>query len=706
VSFPVTEQQTFSTPASLSQKIQYVKGVGPARGERLRRLGIETVRDLLFHFPRSYDDLSDVRAIDALTAGKTQTVRGEVVEIAGKELASGKCIVSVVLSDGGRQCLEGLWFNQPNAARLFRYGQQVAFSGKPKWSRDHFQIVSPRVRILDGSGEDRDGAGASPIVPVYPLTEDLRADQLRPIMERVVAEYAGLVPEALPSELRKDHAFLDVAGSLQSVHFPKSLPEAHTGQRRFLYEHFLVLQVALALRRRELRDHQGAPKLPVTPVLDARIRKLLPFRLTDDQEKAIATIAKDLASDRPMQRLLQADVGAGKTAVAVYALLATVANKHQAVLMAPTEVLARQHWRTLEGYLAHSRVRRLLLTGGLGTTPRREALQAIAQGEVDLVVGTQAIIQDDVRFARLGLVVIDEQHKFGVNQRARVRRLGVAPHYLVMTATPIPRTVALTVFGDLDRTMIRQLPPGRQPVDTRWVREKQRDWVYEQVRGELRAGRQAFYICPLVEESETLDLKAAETSHVELAAGAFKEFRLGLLHGRLDDAAKDSAMERFRRRELDMLVSTVVVEVGVDVPNATVLIVEHADRFGLSQLHQLRGRISRGTVAGRCFLFADTTNEDVKERLGILTRTTDGFLLAEQDARLRGIGELFGVRQHGEGEVAMARLMADKDLLDVARKDAFAIVAADNGLRLPEHQALRQAVLENYGKSLELAEIG
>jgi ATP-dependent DNA helicase RecG len=444
----------------------------------------------------------------------------------------------------------------------------------------------------------------------------------------------------------------------------------------------------------------------VTPQIDARIRRLFPFRLTADQDLAVADICRDLASDRPMQRLLQADVGAGKTAVAVYALLVTVANKHQAALMAPTEVLALQHWKTLEGYLAQSRVRRLLLTGALSTRQRREALDGIRSGEVDLVVGTQALVQKNLQFARLGLVVIDEQHKFGVNQRARVRRLGTDPHYLVMTATPIPRTVALTVFGDLDTSIIRQLPPGRQPVTTRCVQAGQRERVYQHIREGLRLGRQAYVVCPLVSESETLDLKAAIQTHAELQSGPFREFRVGLLHGAMVEKAKDSVMQNFRRRELDILVSTSVIEVGVDVPNATLLVVEHGERFGLSQLHQLRGRISRGTVAGQCFIFAQPATAEAGQRLRVLTRSTDGFVLAEHDVRLRGVGEFFGTKQHGLANLKIGDLLADAALLRLARQDAIAIVAQDAVLRQPAHALLRRAVLERYGQTLELAEVG
>jgi ATP-dependent DNA helicase RecG len=677
-------------------------GATPARRELLGRLGLHTVGDLLFHFPRSYEDLTDVRPIASVSAGALQTVQGEVVEIEGKSLNDGRSVVSVVLSDDGTHCLEGVWFNQPYAARRFRYGQRLSFSGKPRWFRDHWQMSTPRVQVLDGTE-----AGASPgVVPVYPLTEDLRPDHLRPLIARALERYAAAFADVLPAALRQQRQWPLAGEALRAVHFPPSLEAATRGRRRFVYEEFLLLQLALGLRRREVRDAQRAPVLATTPAIDAHIRRLFPFRLTADQDRAVAEVCRDLASERPMQRLVQADVGAGKTAVAVYALLVAVANKHQAALMAPTEVLARQHARILDRYLAHSRVRRLLLTGALGARERRSALEALTRGEIDLVVGTQALVQEDVQFARLGLVVIDEQHKFGVHQRARVRRLGADPHYLVMTATPIPRTVALTVFGDLDVSVIRELPPGRQPVLTRWVPTGQRERLYARLREGLAQGRQGYVVCPLVEESAAVDVKAATETHAELQQGPFKEFRVGLLHGRQAEETKAEVMERFRAHDLDLLVCTSVVEVGVDVPNATLLVVEHAERFGLSQLHQLRGRVSRGSVAGQCHLFAEPAGDEGKERLRAFLRTTDGFALAEEDVRLRGVGEFFGARQHGLGELRLGNLVADADLLSQARKDAFALVASDPGLRHPEHALLRAAVWERYGQTLDLAEIG
>jgi ATP-dependent DNA helicase RecG len=383
--------------------------------------------------------------------------------------------------------------------------------------------------------------------------------------------------------------------------------------------------------------------------------------------------------------------------------------------MAPTEVLARQHWLTLEEYLRKSRVRRLLLTGSLSARERRQALADIRAGNIDLVVGTQALVQDDVEFAKLGLVVIDEQHKFGVAQRARIRQLGDAqagqaacstPHYLVMTATPIPRTIALTVFGDLDVSIIRELPPGRQKVQTRWSSEKDRDRLYEHFRAQMKQGRQAYVVCPLVAESESLDLTAAEQLYAELKDGAFHEFRLGLLHGRMADAAKDEVMRQFRERALDLLVATVVIEVGVDVPNATLMLIEHAERFGLSQLHQLRGRVSRGKVAGECWLLAGQTTAEAEVRLRAFSRTSDGFALAEEDAKLRGLGEFFGTRQHGLGDLRFGNLLEDRALLEQARADAIQLVTDDPGLKKPEHALLRQVVIQRYGKTLDLAAIG
>jgi ATP-dependent DNA helicase RecG len=682
--------------------VQFLKGVGAARAELLARLDVRTVGDLILHFPRSYDDLSDVRRVDQLEAGVLQTVQGEVVEINGKELNDGRTMLSVVIADDRGRCVEGSWFNQTWMARQFRYGQRVALSGKPRWYRDHWQMNAPRFKALDGEG----GASRPEIVPVYPLTEGLRADQLRPLIRQALSQAADHVADLVPAALRIKRGYSAASQALWEVHFPEVLAQGIAGRRRFVYEEFLVLQVALALRRREVRDRQKAPKLVTTDAIDTHIRRLFPFQLTADQDRAVAALRRDLASDRPMQRLLQADVGAGKTAVAVYGLLVAVANKHQAALMAPTEVLARQHWHTVEKYLAASRVRRALLTGSLVAKERRQLHDDLKAGNIDLVIGTQALVQEGVEFAKLGLVVVDEQHKFGVNQRARVRKLGVDPHYLVMTATPIPRTIALSVFGDLDTSTIRQLPPGRQQVKTRWHTASQRERVYERFRECLKQGRQGYVVCPLVAESEALDVTAAEQHFAELKDGPFKEFRVGLLHGRLGDEAKERVMQEFRDRQLDLLVTTVVIEVGVDVPNATLMLIEHAERFGLSQLHQLRGRVSRGPVAGECYLFADATTEEAQQRLRAISRTTDGFALAEEDARLRGLGDFFGTRQHGVADLRFGDLLGDLDILQQAREDAIELVAADAGLKAPEHQTLRQAVLARYGKTLELAEVG
>jgi ATP-dependent DNA helicase RecG len=697
------DKNTIDAPTNpLQESAQFLRGVGPARFELLRRLGVETVGDLLWLFPRAYEDLSDCRTIAQLTANEMQTVVGEVVELDGKVTKTGKEMLSVVIKDE-TGVLEGVWFNQTFMAKRFRYGQRVAYSGKPQQYMGHWQMNNPRVKTLDAPSADGEEQG---IVPVYQLTEGLHAEQMRRIQKNVAENYPQCVAETLPQVLRAKQRLPGIAEALHDMHLPASLDVAKNARRRLVYEEFLVLQLGLALRRRDLGRQEKAAPLQVTEKIDERIRRLFPFKLTRDQNRAIVEICRDMANDRPMQRLLQADVGAGKTAVAVYALLLAVAYKCQAAIMAPTEVLARQHWRTLSNYLAQSRVRKQLLTGGLTSKERKVALGEIRMGNVDLVIGTQAIIQDDVEFQRLGLVVIDEQHRFGVAQRARIRKMGESPHYLVLTATPIPRTIALTVFGDLDVSVIREQPPGRKPVTTRSVSEAQRLKLYSHLREEMKKGRQLYVVCPLVEESEARDTKAAEQTYEELRQAAFKDFSIGLLHGRLDDKLKDQVMTRFRDGETQMLVSTTVIEVGVDVPNATLMVIEHADRFGLSQLHQLRGRISRGPVGGECYIFADAANEETKERLKLFTRIRDGFALAEEDVKIRGMGEFFGTKQHGLGELRLGNLVRDADILSIARHDAFAMVADDPGLRKSEHAALRRLVLERYGKTLDLVEIG
>ena len=686
----------------LATPVQFVKGVGPDRAKLLERIGLRTAADVLFNFPRDYQDLSDLRSIDALEEDKLQSVRGTVEEIDMRSTGMGRSIVGMLLRHDQRY-LRAIWFNMPFMADKFRRGQQVLLSGKPKLNGGRWEMTHPRAQWIDA---EEGSALSGELLPVYALTDELKQSAMRRIARQAVDAYVDSVEERFPAEYLARHGLWPIAQSLREIHFPTTKENLQQARRRFIYQEMLILQLAMALKRNVQETRRQAPPLEATAKIDARITRLFPFELTAAQKQATQEIAADMARPVPMNRLLQGDVGCGKTVVAVYAMLLAVAHGCQAALMAPTEVLARQHAETVEQYLAQSRVRRLLLTGGLSPRERREALKSIRDGEIDLVIGTQALVQEDVQFAKLGLVVIDEQHKFGVHQRARARRLGVDPHYLVMTATPIPRTAALTVFGDLDVSIIREPPPGRHLVKTRWLKEEQRPRLYDYLRKQLAAKRQAFVVCPLVEESAALQARAATEMHAELASGPFKDLRVGLLHGRQDEATKTAVMAEFRAGRTDLLVCTSVVEVGVDVPNATLLVVEHAERFGLSQLHQLRGRISRGSVAGECYLFADPGTDEARERLNILTRTTDGFRLAEEDLRLRGLGEFFGARQHGLGELRLGSLIADADLLTQARKDAFALVLGDAGLRKPEHAWLRAAVLQRYGATLDLAEVG
>ena len=686
----------------LLQDVQFLPGGGAHRADLLEKLGIRTVQDLLWHLPRDVLDLTEVRQPAQLVEEEMQTVRGVVVETDARNLSKGRTLTATLL-DCGTDFVRGVWFNQPWMRQRLQPGQNLLFSGKPKRKQGRWEFAHPQLQWLDP--EDRESHGG--LLPKYPLTEGLSQGELRKLTRHCAEQFASMVPEQLPEDFRTEWRLPSIEHALRGLHAPRTRTEYDAGRRRLLFEDLLEFQSALALRKRAWRRQPSAPPLPCTAQIDARIRRLFSFRFPDGQNQAVREIAGDLASGQAMHRLLQAEVGAGKTAVAIYALLVAVANGFQAVLMAPTELLANQHWELIDGLLQHSRVERRLLTGSLTAAQRRETLRAIESGDVQLVIGTQAVIQSDVRFPRLALAVVDEQHRFGVAQRAALAGDDLVPHILVMTATPIPRSLCLTAFGDLDLTMIRDLPPGRRPVVTQRIgsrEQQQRAWDF--LRKQLRAGRQAYIVCPRVEtESPTARDAAATKVYEYLQRTELSDFRLGLAHGQMDRGERSAIMDRFRDGELDVLVATTVVEVGVDIPNATLMVILQAERFGLAQLHQLRGRIGRGTHQGYCFLFSDATSDDGIERLGALESTADGFAIAEKDFELRGPGDVLGTRQHGDLPLRVADPVRDAEILDDARTAAFRLVESGR-LDEPEFAPLKVQVIERFASLFDLPQTG
>jgi len=706
---------------ALDRPLQYEKGVGPARAARLARLGLRTARDLLLFLPRRHEDRTQVRTISGLVPGEEATVRGRVTRLRVARPIRGPCIVTADLEDETGHC-QAVWFNRRYLADVIREGMELVITGKVGLFRGKLQIAPEDYEIVRSERdtealdlEDPVDLASGRLVPIYPLTEGLSQRFMRALAHRVVTKVAGEFPDILPGSLRAARRLLPVGEAFREAHFPSSPERLAEARRRLAYEELFVLQTGLALVRARSRLEM-ARSFEVTPEIDARIRARLPFALTRAQERVVAEIAADLARGQPMNRLLQGDVGSGKTAVAVYAMLAVVAHRAQAAVMAPTELLAIQHAKTLGKYLRDSRVKVALLVGGIEEPERRKALADAASGRSQIVVGTHALLEESVRFANLGLVVMDEQHKFGVLQRARLCRKGASPHVLVMTATPIPRTLAMAYYGDLDLSVIDELPPGRGGVETRVVPEGERASAYARAREAIERGAQCYVVCPRVEEGEieSFDLeegppgaiRAAAQTRDRLARGCFKGIEVGLLHGRMEPEEKRRAMEDFASGRTRVLVCTVVVEVGIDVPEATVLVVEHADRFGLAQLHQLRGRVARSPRRGECYLIADPKTPGAVERLKALEETTDGFKISEADYRIRGPGEFFGTRQSGLPELRFADIFRDSDILAQAREDAFRLVAADPLLAAPEWQPLRRRVAEVLGERVALGAVG
>ena len=686
----------------LATPLGRLRTVGPRRAELFDRLGLRTVLDLLFYFPRDYHDLSEQRTIRDLRDGDNVSIAATVAEIELRKKPGRKSLLGVLLSDGDG-FLRAMWFNQPFMRDRFEVGQRVLVSGRADLRGMMWQMVHPRVTWLDPeSAEEVTGQ----VLPIYSLTEGLSQFHVRRATAEALELGLAKIEEAFPPDYLVAHHLCPVREALRHIHFAADRESLAAARRRLVYQELFVLQLGLSVRRHQQRQRAHAPPLECTAKIDARIRRLIPYELTPGQEQAVREIAADMNRPYPMNRLLQGEVGCGKTVVALYAMLLAVAAGHQAVLMAPTEVLARQHAATLERLLAGSQVRRALLVGGLAATQRQQVELQVAAGEVDIIIGTQAIVQAELHFRRLGLVVIDEQHKFGVRQRATLKQKGLDPHYLVMTATPIPRSITMTLFGDLDLSTIRDAPPGRQPVHTYLATPEQRAKWWEFLRKKLRAGRQAYVVTPLVDESDDVAAKSVEQAYESLVNGELADFRVGLIHGRLGTAEKERTMEAFRAGQLQVLVSTTVVEVGVDVPNATLMTIEGGERFGLSQLHQLRGRVTRGRFAGYCCVFADVQTDEARQRLEAFVGSTDGFKLAEVDLEIRGPGDLFGTRQHGLPPLRIADLLRDAPLLDEARRDALELVAQDPGLARPEHARLRRQMLVRYGRVLELGDVG
>ncbi|MEZ0374998.1 MAG: ATP-dependent DNA helicase RecG, partial [Candidatus Sericytochromatia bacterium] len=680
--------------------VQFVKGVGPKLGETFAKVGVATVGQLLNYFPRKHLDYSCCTRIRELEAGQSATIWGTITQVSsftppGKQ---GLFILKLTVRDGSGR-LNVSFFHRGSAyvrkmfESRFPIGAQILMSGTAKWDRFEkgLTLDSPACEVIADAESAEDSLTEASlhlgrIVPIYPLTEGLNVKWVRKAIHNALSAYAGRIQDPLPPELRQRLGLTDLGTAYQQYHFPQSEELLEAARQRLVFQELFLTQLGLQFRRRQRELHEPGLSLASNGKLAQAFLSQLPFTLTGAQQRVVREILADLRRPEPMSRLVQGDVGSGKTVVAVLALLEAIEAGYQGALMAPTEILAEQHFQKIFAWFLALGLQTELLTGSKGGRERRQARERLASGEAALAIGTHALIQEGVSFAKLGLIIIDEQHRFGVKQRALLREKGQHPEVLTMTATPIPRTLALTAYGDLDVSQVDELPPGRKPVETRLVRGVgQREQLWEFMRRELAAGRQCYVVFPLVEESEKIDLKAATVEFEVFRDEIFPEFRVGLLHGKMKSADKELIMRAFVAHELDILVATTVIEVGVDVPNASMMVIEHAERFGLAQLHQLRGRVGRGSDRAYCFLAADKLSELSRERLDIFTRTHNGFVIAEQDLRLRGPGEFLGTRQSGMPDLVLTNLAEDTEWLEAARTEAAALIETDPELVQARH---------------------
>ncbi len=692
--------------------VQYVKGVGPSGAKLLGKLGISTVEELLYTLPRRYEDRTHFRKIRDLRVGEWVTVKGRLIEVSARSNRGNFRIIRAVITDGSGS-LGLIWFNQPWIEQKLRpWRGEVIVYGRVQEGDWGLEIASPEWELVSLEDDPQDFAR---ITPVYSLTEGMYQKRIRRIVQSALS-FAEKWEDPLPERFRQKHRLVPLAWALRNVHFPESESAQREARRRLVFEEFFYLQLALALNHRELGIAEGIafdiPPTPaggvggettggrVSPVVE--LRRVLPWDFTRAQLRVMEEIFSDMRRPHPMNRLLQGDVGSGKTIVAASAMLAAVRCGYQSALMAPTEILAEQHFMNFRHLFEPLGISVALLVGKQSRKERATELERVKSGASPVVIGTHTLIQEGVEFHRLGLVIVDEQHRFGVMQRASLRRKGYgSPDVLVMTATPIPRSLTLALYGDLDLSVLDEMPPGRKPVRTHWKLPSERAQVYEGVRKLLQQGAQAYVVCPLVSESESLMAQAAEDLYQQMKEKVFPEYRVGLLHGQLPVSQKEEAMERFRRGELDVLVCTTVIEVGVDVPNATVMVIEDANRFGLAQLHQLRGRVGRGGQQSYCVLIGEATTKEAERRLRIMVETNDGFRIAEEDLNIRGPGEVMGTKQSGMVEFRVADLLQDGKLLEEARQAAFGLLEEDPDLSEPENLRIAEIASKSRAKIIQ-----
>ncbi len=697
---PSPKQNLTTADSSIDSPITTLKGISFNLATRFGKLNVHTIRDLLYFFPNRHLDYSRMKTISELAEGTEETIIANVWQVREVRLGGRRSTEAIIGDETGN--VRVVWFNNPYITKQLSTNKQVVISGRLGIFKNRPVFQSPEWELL----EDKELTHTGRLVPLYPLTRGLYPRQVRKLMKEVVDKWSAEVEDFLPAQLKQRRNLLELPQAIYQAHFPEDEELKNRARVRLAFDELFLLQLGVLNRKQQWQDSQSATVFATgTPVLETWL-KSLPFTLTAAQERVIKELLADLKKSNPMSRLLQGEVGSGKTVVAVAALLSAVANDCQGAFMAPTEILAEQHFASLcyllsragkleakEDYL-HSYSGLLpkpitvaLLIGDIKGAKKQELQQRILDGDIDIAIGTHALIQKELEFNKLGLVVVDEQHRFGVTQRSTLRQKGFSPHMLMMTATPIPRTLALTLYGDLDLSVIDQLPPGRQEIKTKWLKPVQRDKAYTFLRRQVAEGRQAFIICPLIEESEAIQAKAATVEFEHLSREVFPNLKLGLLHGRMSAAEKDDIMRRFRLCQLDILVSTPVVEVGIDIPNATVMLIESADRFGLSQLHQFRGRVGRGKEQSYCMLLAENPSEVARERLDIIEKVQDGFQLAEEDLKMRGPGEFFGTRQSGIPDLRMAKI-SDIALLELARNEASMLFKDDPGLKSSKHRLL------------------